>query len=150
MIDATTRKVMACLNYQIVRLSFQTNEEPLLKKIMLSELPINNRKWRKYSQYVTTHPKLSESDQVLQATQKQRIANGETIPEVDLIKEPAPIEEKQFKFDEFEVEGNSLEEFLLTLGDYSDVVRAKTERWSTLLNQFSKQSSEGEKAVETS
>jgi hypothetical protein len=50
-----------------------------------------------------------------------------------LIKDPAPYEEKQFKFDEFEVEGSSLEEFLMTLGDYSDVVRAKTERWFTLL-----------------
>ena len=51
------------------------------------------------------------------------------IPEVDLVKDPLPIEEKQFKFDEFEAEGNALEEFLLSLGDYSDVVRAKTEKW---------------------
>jgi hypothetical protein len=51
-----------------------------------------------------------------------------------LIKDPEPLEEKHFKFDEFETEGNALEEFLLTLGDYSDVVRAKTERWHNLLS----------------
>lgn len=43
-----------------MRLSFQTNEEPLLKKVMLSELPINTRKWRKYSQFVLSYPKLNE------------------------------------------------------------------------------------------
>lgn len=32
---------------------------------MLSELPINTRKWRKYSQFVTIYPKLNEQDQVL-------------------------------------------------------------------------------------
>jgi hypothetical protein len=47
-----------------------------------------------------------------------------------LIKDPAPIEEKQIKFEEFESEGAALEEFLLTLGDYSDIVRAKTDRWT--------------------
>lgn len=65
-----------------------------------------------------------------------------------MIKNPDPIEEKIFKFDEFEVEGNSLEEFLLTLGDYSDVVRAKTDRWTSLLMQLNRQTTEGEKAVE--
>jgi hypothetical protein len=49
MIDATSRRILSCLNFQIMRLSFQSNEEPLLKKVMLSELPINTRKWRKYS-----------------------------------------------------------------------------------------------------
>jgi len=53
-----------------------------------------------------------------------------------LIKDPDPIEEKVFKFEEFEVEGSALEEFLLTLGDFSDVVRAKTERWKSLVSAF--------------
>jgi hypothetical protein len=52
---------------------------------------------------------------------------------LDLIRDPPPIEEKHFKFDELEAEGSALEEFILTLGDYSDVVRAKTERWASLL-----------------
>lgn len=80
--------------------------------------------------------------------QKQKIANGEIIPEPDLIKDPLPIEEKNFKFDEFESEGNALEEFLLTLGDYSDVVRAKTERWTSMLTPFIKSSTGGEEMVE--
>lgn len=41
-----------------------------------------------------------------------------------------------------------MEEFMMTLGDYSDVVRAKTERWATMLAQFTKQVTDGEKLVE--
>lgn len=53
-----------------------------------------------------------------------------------MIRDPEPYEEKQYKFFEFEAEGNSLEEFLMTLGDYSDIVRAKTDRWKTLVSAF--------------
>jgi hypothetical protein len=67
---------------------------------------------------------------------------------VDLVKDPLPVEEKHFKFEEFESEGNALEEFLLTLGDYSDVVRAKTEKWYNMLLPFNKSATEGEKHVE--
>jgi len=34
----------------------------MLRRVMLSELPINSRKWRKYAHYVVKHPKLSEED----------------------------------------------------------------------------------------
>jgi hypothetical protein len=49
LVDATTRRIMACLSYQVVRLSLQTNEEGMLRRCMLSELPINTRKFRKYA-----------------------------------------------------------------------------------------------------
>lgn len=65
-----------------------------------------------------------------------------------MIKDPEPTEVKYQKFAEFEVEGNALEEFLLTLGDYSDVVRAKTERWKSLVSTFQKTSTDGEQVVE--
>ena len=42
------------------------------------------------------------------------------------------------KIAEFEPEGASFEEFLLALGDYTDVVKAKSERWKTLIGQFGK------------
>ncbi len=70
------------------------------------------------------------------------------IPQSELIKDPDPIEEKVFKFEEFEVEGSALEEFLLTLGDFSDVVRAKTERWKSLVSAFQKSATNGEQMVE--
>lgn len=41
-----------------------------------------------------------------------------------------------------------MEEFLMTLGDYSDVVRAKTERWKSLVSTFQKSSSDGDQVVE--
>lgn len=41
-----------------------------------------------------------------------------------------------------------MEEFLLTLGDYSDVVRAKTERWKSLVSTFQKSTSDGDQLVE--
>lgn len=46
-----------------------------------------------------------------------------------MIREPEPYEEKVIKADEFELEGASFEEFLLSLIDYQDVVKAKLERW---------------------
>ncbi len=46
------------------------------------------------------------------------------------------------------MEGSALEEFLLTLGDYSDVVRAKTERWKALVSTFQKSSTDGDQVVE--
>jgi hypothetical protein len=49
--DATSRKVMSCLSFQIMRLGFQTNESPMVKRLIISELPINTRKWRKFVQY---------------------------------------------------------------------------------------------------
>jgi hypothetical protein len=52
------------------------------------------------------------------------------------------------KFEEFEVEGNAFEEFLMTLGDYSDVVRAKTDRWKVLVGTFQKYATNGEQVVE--
>lgn len=58
---------------------------------------------------------------------------------MDLIRDPEPYDEKHVMIEEFEVEGAALEEFLLSLGDFSDIVRAKTDRWKNLLNAFQKQ-----------
>ena len=63
LVDATSRRVLACLSFQLVRTSLQTNEESMLRRVMLSELPLNSRKWRKYSQFVIQKPELSEEDQ---------------------------------------------------------------------------------------
>ncbi len=73
---------------------------------------------------------------------------GEKIPESELIKEPENYEEKVIKVDEFETEGASLEEFLLSLIDYQDIVKAKTERWRLQINRFQKQVSNGNDTVE--
>ena len=96
---------------------------------MLSELPINTRKWRKYAQYVIKYPEMTEEQKTAMEEQKIRIENGEVIPEEELIKEPEPIEEKHLKIQEFEPEGSSFDQFLLSLGDYTDVVKAKSHRW---------------------
>ena len=65
MVDSISRRILACLSYQIVRLSLQTNEEGMLRRVMLSELPLNARKWRKYSQFVIKKEELSEADATL-------------------------------------------------------------------------------------
>lgn len=139
LIDSVTRRVLACLTFQTVRMGFQTSEEPVLRKVMLSELPLNTRKWRKYATFVMQYPELSEDQKALQTVQKEKLAKGEEVPEGELIKETAPFDERHVMIDEFEVEGSALEEFLLSLGDFSDVVRAKVDRWKNLLSQFQKQ-----------
>ena len=42
-----------------------------------------------------------------------------------------PYEERLYKLDEFEDEGHAFEEFLLSIVDFQDVVKAKTEQWKT-------------------
>ena len=70
------------------------------------------------------------------------------MPEDQLIKDPEAFEEKHLRVEEFEVEGASFEEFLLSLGDYTDVAKAKSEKLKTMLGQFSKQITNGEAVVD--
>lgn len=64
------------------------------------------------------------------------------------MKVPESTEEKHLKIAEFEPEGASFEEFLLSLGDYTDVVKAKTERWLKQLSQFGKQLTDSDLVIE--
>lgn len=56
LVDANSRRIMGSLSYQIVKLGFEMSEDKVLRKIMISELPIASRKWRKFSQYVVQRP----------------------------------------------------------------------------------------------
>ena len=114
---------------------------------MISELPITSRKWRKYAQYVIQRPELTDEQKEKQEEQQKRIDLGEAIPDEELVKDPEPYEERLYKLDEFEDEGHALEEFLLSLMDYQDVVKAKAEKWKQSLNAFTEQVSNGEEVV---
>ena len=48
---------------------------------MLSELPINSRKWRKYATYIIKQHTLTEEEQKVFDEQRQKIAAGEEVPE---------------------------------------------------------------------
>ncbi len=50
--DANSRSIFACLSYQVIKLGQETSEDQMLRRSMISELPITSRKWRKYAQYV--------------------------------------------------------------------------------------------------
>jgi hypothetical protein len=50
------RKVIGCIGYQILKMGFETSEDDIFKKAMISELPINSRKWRKYVQHLVRRP----------------------------------------------------------------------------------------------
>ena len=90
-------------------------------------------------QYHIKRPELTEEQRQKQQEQRSKIAQGELISESDLIKDPEPYEEKTTLVKEFELEGQGLEEFLLSLIDYQDLVKAKTERWKLQINRFQKQ-----------
>lgn len=60
LIDSNLRRVIGCLSYQIMRLGFEYAEDDNLKRVMLSELPQNTRRWRKYIQYHIKRPELTE------------------------------------------------------------------------------------------
>jgi hypothetical protein len=46
----------------VVKLGFETSEDQMLRRAMISELPISSRKWRRYAQYVVQTPALSEDE----------------------------------------------------------------------------------------
>jgi hypothetical protein len=131
LIDANTRRILGCLSYQVIRTGQEQGENAMLRRIMISELPITSRKWRKYSQYVIQRPQLTEDEREKLEDQKKRIELGEAIPSEERMKEPEPYEERLYKLDEFEDEGHAFEEFLLSIVDFQDVVKAKTEQWKT-------------------
>ena len=72
---------------------------------------------------------------------------GEAIPAEELIKEPEPYEERLYKLDEFEDEGHALEEFLLCIVDFQDIVKAKTEQWRAQIQALQEAVSGGEETV---
>lgn len=146
LIDATCRRIMGCLSYQVVKLGFESHEDQMLRRAMLSELPITSRKWRKYAQYVVQRPQLTEDEREKREEQRKRMELGEDIPEAELIKEPEAYEERLYKLDEFEDEGHALEEFLLSLNDYQDLAKAKAEKWKDAVTLLQEQISEGEEA----
>lgn len=99
-------------------MGFENQEEEMVRRIMVSELPINTRKWRKYAQYVLRNPQLTEEQKLKKEEQQKRIQVGEKIPDGELIVDPEPFEERVVKVEELEFEGASYEEFLLSLIDY--------------------------------
>lgn len=154
--DSISRKVISCLSFQIMRLGFQSNETSLSRRILISELPINTRKWRKFVHYQIKRIEPEEKKPEVQLDKKgnpikpaeskgkpdpkaaeviaqSEVLSAETKPEVKFV------EERIVQFLEFESEGPALDEFLLSLGDYSDLAKAKLERWKLLINAFQKQ-----------
>ena len=58
----------------------------MLRRVMLSELPINSRKWRKFATYIIRHPELTEEEKVQFEQQQTKLANNEEVPEDQIIK----------------------------------------------------------------
>ena len=127
---------MGCLSYQVIKLGFETSEDKMLRRAMISELPINSRKWRKYVQYVVQRPQLTDDEREKLEEQQKRIEQGAEIPEEELIKEPEAYEEQLAKLDEFEDEGKALEEFMISLIDFQDIIKVKTEKWKEAVSQL--------------
>jgi hypothetical protein len=49
----------------------------MLRKVMLSELPINSRKWRKYATFVVKHRELTEDEKVLKEKHRLMLQKNE-------------------------------------------------------------------------
>lgn len=119
----------------------------MLRKVMISELPIVTRKWRTFSQYVVQRPQLTDEEKEKQEQQAKRIEAGEVIPSDELIRDPEPYEERLYKLEEFEEEGDAFEEFLCGLIDYQDIVKAKMENWKAQVAALESSVSGGEETV---
>ena len=143
LVDSNMRRVLGCLSHQLLRLGFEHAEDEAVRRAMLSELPANTRRWRKYIQYALRKPELTEEQRLKKEDQEKRVAAGEFIPEAEMIREPEPYEDRLVKVEEFDTEGAGLDEYLLSLVDYQDVVKAKTERWRLQINRYQKVATNG-------
>ena len=66
-------------------------DSELNRKVLMTELAMDLRKWHTYSQVVTKKDKLTEEQLLKQKEQKAILEKGEVqISEADLIKDPQP------------------------------------------------------------
>jgi hypothetical protein len=133
LIEGNMRRVISSLSYWATRFCFERNEHSSLNNLFKSEFHLVTRKWRRFGIYEVRRPELTEEQRILKTEQEQRIAQGEEIPEDQLIVEPEPYEERVDQAMELEKDGMALEEFLLSLIDFQDLSRAKAERWKVNL-----------------
>ena len=64
LIDSNMRRVIGCITYQLLKLGFEYAEDESLKRVMISELPANTRRWRKYIQYQVKRPELTDEQKL--------------------------------------------------------------------------------------
>lgn len=100
-----------------MRLGFQTNETAMAKRIIISELPINTRKWRKYVQYqikkaeiepVKPVEQLDKFGKPITQPSAQQKVEQPIISQASILsthEKPEMVEERIVKFMEFEFEG---------------------------------------------
>ena len=147
--DGSMRRIASCLCYEVNKdhiFHLKDEDTELYRKILLTELAIDLRKWQTYSQKVTKLDQLTEEQLAKQTEQKEAIEKGEEIPTEDLIKDPEPYEVTETYCIEFEKEAQSYEEFLLMFKN--EYPEARAEKWKAKLHKLIPKLTNGEEVVE--
>lgn len=88
------RRVGSCIAYEVNKdkiFHLKHDDSELYRKVLLTELAMDFRKWQTYSRVVTKQDSLTEEQLLKQKEQKAILDKGEVqIPEADLIKDPQP------------------------------------------------------------
>ncbi len=146
--DSATRAVASCISYQIAIATVQINEVPLLRAVVGNDLMVMRRRWmtRTKTRLIPPVP-LTEEELKTKEEQDKTIAEGGSVPEEERIKQPEAQEETVVSLYEAEKEGESLDEFFLTLGEYNERAALNASKWKSLLTEYVQIATDGENAV---
>ena len=147
-LDGATRAVGSCISYQIALATVQVNEAALLHAVVNNDLVVMRRRWLTSTRTRVVPPVLlSEEELKTKEEQDKTIAEGGSVPEEELVKVPEAREETVVEVYEGEKEGEAVEEFFMTLGEYNERIAQNANKWKTLLGEYVQVATDGENVV---
>lgn len=91
--DGPMRRIGSCIAYEVNKdkiFHLKHEDSELYRKVLLTELAIDLRKWQTHTRVVTKQDKLTEEQLLKQKEQQAARDRGDVVPEADLIKDPQP------------------------------------------------------------
>ena len=126
---------------------FKYEDSELYRKVLMTRLAMDLRKWQTYSRVVTKKDKLTEEQLLKQNEQKAILEKGEVqISDADLIKDPQPYQVIETYWVENEREGWAYKVFLLMFKD--EYTESRTNKWKIRLRKLFTELTNEEEVVE--
>ena len=122
------RNLSAAVSYQLVILLINNNEGDLYKKVLIQELGINKKK---YYQFPYNYMKKLDDGKKLKPNQVNKDKVNLAQPEEEKF-----IQSEAILIKDLEKETIELDEFILSIYDYNDIVRNKLSQYLILLDKL--------------
>jgi len=135
--DSNLRKVASSIAFELTTSSIQSNELEMSRHALLSDIDLPTRHWHlKEDSYYETAELTAEMEEARDKwLEYQRNPESTENPPVEW-HEPEPVLKYRYKIVELENEGSSLDEWLLTLKNYSEIAETKSQIWKNRLSKL--------------